>query len=76
MWVFGIGMVGSAPIGAIVLGWMIERFGTLNSLIPAMALSLILFLYGAFMSPVWGYRSAVPQADDSIDAASGDTPDK
>jgi len=76
MSVFSIGMVGSAPIGAIVLGWMIERFGTLNALIPAMALSLILFLYGAFMSPVWGYRSAVPQADDSVDAASGHTPDK
>ena len=75
MSVFSIGMVGSAPIGAIVLGWMIERFGTLNALIPAMALSLILFLYGAFMSPVWGYRSAVPQTVDSVDAA-GDTPDK
>jgi MFS family permease len=66
MSVFSIGMVGSAPIGAIVLGWMIERFGTLNALIPAMALSLILFLYGAFMSPVWGYRSAQPEADSSV----------
>ena len=75
MSVFSIGMVGSAPIGAIVLGWMIERFGTLNALIPAMALSLILFLYGAFMSPVWGYRSAGPQADDTSVAA-GDTQDK
>ena len=75
MSVFSIGMVGSAPIGAIVLGWMIERFGTLNALIPAMALSLILFLYGAFMSPVWGYRSAGPQADDTL-VASGDTQDK
>ena len=75
MSVFSIGMVGSAPIGAIVLGWMIERFGTLNALIPAMALSLILFLYGAFMSPVWGYRSAGPQADDTSVAA-GDPQDK
>ena len=66
MSVFSIGMVGSAPIGAIVLGWMIERFGTLNALIPAMALSLILFLYGAFMSPVWGYRSAQPEAESSV----------
>lgn len=76
MSVFSIGMVGSAPIGAIVLGWMIERFGTLNALIPAMALSLILFLYGAFMSPVWGYRSVQPEAGGSDNQASSDAPDK
>jgi predicted MFS family arabinose efflux permease len=71
MSVFSVGMVGSAPIGAIILGWMIERFGTLNALIPAMALSLILFLYGAFMSPVWGYRSALPEADDALNKSDG-----
>ena len=76
MSVFSIGMVGSAPIGAIVLGWMIERFGTLNALIPAMALSLILFLYGAFMSPVWGYRSVQPEAGGSGNQALSDAPDK
>ncbi len=76
MSVFSIGMGGSAPIGAIVLGWMIERFGTLNALIPAMALSLILFLYGAFMSPVWGYRSVQPEAGGSGNQALSDAPDK
>ena len=55
--VFGIGMVGSAPLGAIVLGWLIEATGTLNALIPAMLLSALLFLYGALFSPVWAYRS-------------------
>ncbi len=54
--VFSVGMVGSAPIGAIVLGWMIERFGTLEALWPAMILSLLLFVYGLF-TPVWRYRS-------------------
>ena len=71
MSVFSVGMVGSAPIGAIILGWMIERFGTLNALMPAMALSLILFLYGAFMSPVWGYRSTLPEADDALNKSDG-----
>ena len=56
--VFSIGMVGSAPLGAIVLGWLIEATGTLNALIPAMALSAILFAYGAWFSPVWAYRSS------------------
>ena len=43
---------------AIVLGWLIEATGTLNALIPAMALSAILFAYGAWFSPVWAYRSS------------------
>ena len=59
--VFSIGMVGSAPLGAIVLGWLIEATGTLNALIPAMLLSALLFLYGALFSPVWAYRS--PEAE-------------
>ena len=56
--VFTVGMVGSAPIGAILLGWIIETFGTLNALVPAMFVSLLLFFYGVFFSKVWSYRSA------------------
>lgn len=55
--VFTLGMMGSAPIGAILLGIIIEAFGTLNALIPAMGLSLALFLYGVLATSVWGYRS-------------------
>jgi len=55
--VFTLGMMGSAPIGAIVLGLVIEAFGTLNALLPAMCVSLALFLYGSFATSVWGYRS-------------------
>jgi predicted MFS family arabinose efflux permease len=55
--VFSVGMVGSAPIGAIILGWIIETFGTLNALVPAMFVSLLLFLYGVYFSKVWAYRS-------------------
>lgn len=57
MSVFTLGMMGSAPIGAIVLGWVIEAFGTLNALIPAMFISLLLFIYGCLFTDVWGYRS-------------------
>ena len=59
--VFSIGMVGSAPLGAIALGWLIEATGTLNALVPAMVLSALLFLYGALFSPVWAYRSPQQQ---------------
>ena len=55
--VFTLGMMGSAPIGAILLGIIIEAFGTLNALLSAMALSLCLFLYGVLGTGVWGYRS-------------------
>lgn len=55
--VFTLGMMGSAPIGAIVLGLVIETFGTLNALLPAMGVSLALFLYGGLATGVWGYRS-------------------
>lgn len=57
--VFSVGMVGSAPIGAIVLGWMIETVGTVNALIPAMFVSIALFVYGALFTRVWGYESQI-----------------
>lgn len=55
--VFTLGMMGSAPIGAIVLGFVIEAFGTLNALVPAMGISLALFVYGGLGTSVWSYRS-------------------
>ena len=57
MSVFSVGMVGSAPIGAIVLGVLIEYWGALDALIPAMVLSLLLYIYGAGFTEVWRYRS-------------------
>ncbi len=62
MSVFTLGLLGSAPIGAIVLGSMIEAFGTLNALLPAMLLSLGLFLYGVFFSRVYHYKSPTDAA--------------
>ena len=62
MSVFTLGLLGSAPIGAIVLGFIIEAFGTLNALMPAMMLSLGLFLYGVFFSRVYHYKSPARSA--------------
>jgi len=62
MSVFTLGLLGSAPIGAIVLGFIIEAFGTLNALLPAMMLSLGLFLYGVFFSRVYHYKSPARSA--------------
>ena len=59
--VFAVGMVGSAPIGAILLGYLVETIGTLNALMPAMLVSLGLFLYGYLRSAIWDYQSPVAQ---------------
>lgn len=57
MSVLTLGMMGSAPIGAIILGIIIESVGTLDALVPAMFVSLALFTYGVARTTVWGYRS-------------------
>ena len=54
---FSLGMLGSAPIGAILLGWLMEEYGTSNALVPSMFVSFLLFLYGARYTSVWRYQS-------------------
>lgn len=55
--VFTIGLLGSAPLGALVLGPLVEAFGSLNALLPAMAVSVALFGLGVFGTGIPGYRS-------------------
>ena len=55
--VYSLGFIGSAPIGALMLGWMIDIIGILNALLPAMFISFALFLYGVFFSDVFNYES-------------------
>ena len=55
--VFSVTMMGSAPVGALVLGFLIEIFGTLNALLPAVFVSLALALYGILKTPLWRYES-------------------
>jgi len=57
MSVLTLSMIGSAPIGAIILGIIIESVGTLDALVPAMIISLLLFVYGVARTNVWSYRS-------------------
>lgn len=64
MSVFTLGMMGSAPIGAIVLGNIIEIFGTLNALLPAIGVSLALCLCGIAFTGIWQYVSPVADSDE------------
>jgi hypothetical protein len=57
-------MMGSAPIGAIVLGNIIEIFGTLNALLPAIGLSFVLCIGGIAFTGVWQYVSPVADSND------------
>jgi predicted MFS family arabinose efflux permease len=60
--VLSVSMIGSAPIGAIILGWLIESVGTLNALVPAMLVSLLLFGYGVSFTRIWAYCSPSAEA--------------
>ncbi len=55
--VYNLGMMGSVPIGALVIGFIIEIFGTMNAMVPAMFVSTILCVYGFFFTQVGTYRS-------------------
>ena len=57
MSVYSLGLLGSAPIGALILGRFIDSFGILNALVPAMSISLALFFYGIIFTEVSEYRS-------------------
>jgi len=57
MSVYSLGLLGSAPIGALILGRFIDSFGILNGLVPAMSISLALFFYGIIFTEVFEYRS-------------------
>ena len=46
----------AAPVSAIMLGQIIERFDPLAALLPGMAMSLLIFALGAVGTGIWGYR--------------------
>lgn len=55
--VFNIALMGSAPIGALILGWIVEAVGTLDALVPSMVISGVLFVAGVSATDIWSYRS-------------------
>ena len=57
MSVYSLGLLGSAPIGALILGSLIDSLGILNALLPAISISIGLFMYGIIFTNVYNYRS-------------------
>ncbi|MBO6824235.1 MAG: MFS transporter [Pseudomonadales bacterium] len=55
--VYNLGMLGSMPIGALIIGFIIEAFGTMNAMVPAMIVSAALCVYGFLFTGLATYRS-------------------
>ncbi len=55
--VYNLGMMGSMPVGALIIGFIIEAFGTMNAMVPAMFVSAILCAYGFLFTGLGKYRS-------------------
>ena len=47
----------SAPVSAILLGVLVERFDPMAGLVPGMAISLVIFGIGVIKSGLWLYQS-------------------
>ena len=54
---FNLGMLVAIPIGVMTLGQIIEAFDAVTALIPAMVVSIGLFLAGLSVTQLWHYRS-------------------
>ena len=50
-------MLVAIPIGVMTLGQIIEAFDTVTALIPAMLVSVGLFVAGVCVTKLWHYRS-------------------
>lgn len=55
--VYSLGVMGAMPIGAVILGLIIQQFGELNALLPAMVISVLLCVYGLIFTSLGQYRS-------------------
>ena len=55
--VYTLGMMGSMPVGALVIGFIIEGFGTMNAMLPAMFISAAVCIYGFAFTDLSKYTS-------------------
>ena len=47
----------SAPVSAILLGQVIERWDPLSALVPGMVISVVLFVLGTWRTGLWHYQA-------------------
>tara|TARA_B100000959_G_scaffold76262_3_gene80984 strand:- start:176 stop:1468 length:1293 start_codon:yes stop_codon:yes gene_type:complete len=63
MSIFTLSMMTAAPIGSLVLGYIIAIWGPLNALVPGMFASLIIFTLGLTFTEIWRYESPHPDQE-------------
>jgi len=61
--VYTLGMMGSIPVGALVIGFIIEGFGTMNAMLPAIFISAAVCIYGFAFTDLSKYTSPYFKAD-------------
>jgi predicted MFS family arabinose efflux permease len=61
--VYTLGMMGSIPVGALVVGFIIEGFGTMNAMLPAIFVSAAVCIYGFAFTDLSKYTSPHFKAD-------------
>ena len=57
MSIFTLGMMSAAPIGSLLLGFIIGQWGALDALIPGIIASTLIFCFGFFKTEIWKYES-------------------
>ena len=57
MSIFTLGMMSAAPVGSLVLGFIIGSWGPLNALIPGIIASMLIFTFGYYRTTIWNYES-------------------
>ena len=57
---YNVSLMSAAPVGSLVLGFIIGFWGPLNALIPGMIASLLIFSAGFWHSEIWHYQSPRP----------------
>ena len=55
--VYSLAIMGSMPVGALIIGFIIEGFGTMNAMVPAIFVSAALCIYGFAFTYLWKYKS-------------------
>ena len=55
--VYSLAIMGSMPVGALIIGFIIEGFGTMNAMVPAIFVSAALCIYGFAFTDLWNYKS-------------------
>lgn len=65
MSIYTLGMMSAAPIGSLVLGFIIGVWGPLDALLPGVIASIFIFVFGTRFTSIWRYDSSLFNTPDN-----------